>query len=765
MVASSVLGFPRIGANREVKKAVEAYWAGKISADDLTKAAADVKKTNWTTIKAQGVDLVPSGDFSLYDHVLDHSAAFNVIPKRYTGHDLSPLDVYFAMGRGRQAAGVDVPASEMKKWFDSNYHFVVPEFAEDTDFKLVFNKALEEFNEAKAAGVVTRPVVLGPISFLYLGKAAKGSSAGFQPISLLPKLLPVYKQLLADLKAAGVEWVQIDEPILVLDAAQDYHTQFASVYAELAPISPKILLTSYYGRLDSNLSFVAKLPVAGLHIDLDRAPSQLDEVLAAIKPTNIVLSLGVVSGRNIWKTDLSAAIKLGQKAIDALGADRVIIATSSSLLHTPVTLAAETKLTAEQKDWFAFATEKAKEVATIASVLSGSQDAKVAEALEENKVSIAKRREFERTSDDAVRKRVAAITPDMWARKSPFSVRREIQQKALNLPKFATTTIGSFPQTKEIRTARAKLTKGEITEAEYDDFIKKEIESVVRFQEKIGLDLLVHGEPERNDMVQYFGERLNGFVFTQNGWVQSYGSRYVRPPIIVSDVSRPGPITIQWSSYAQSVTDKPMKGMLTGPVTILNWSFPRADVSREIQCKQLSLALRDEVVDLEKAGIKAVQVDEPALREGLPLRKADWDEYLGWSVSSFKLATAGVTDALQTHSHFCYSDFDDIFPSIQALDADVISIEASKSDLKLLNTFKQYGYSNQIGPGVYDIHSPRVPSEEEIKERIAAMLATLTDDLLVINPDCGLKTRGWKETEASLVNLVNAARWARKTYA
>ncbi|TCD68206.1 methionine-synthesizing 5- methyltetrahydropteroyltriglutamate--homocysteine methyltransferase [Steccherinum ochraceum] len=765
MVASSVLGFPRIGANREVKKAVEAYWAGKLSADELTKAAADVKKTSWTSIKAQGVDLVPSGDFSLYDHVLDHSAAFNVIPKRYLGHNLSPLDVYFAMGRGRQADGVDVPASEMKKWFDSNYHFVVPEFAEDTDFKLVFNKAVEEFNEAKAAGVVTRPVVLGPISFLYLGKAAKGASPNFKPISLLPKLLPIYKQLLADLKSAGAEWVQIDEPVLVLDAALNYQSQFASTYAELAPVSPKIMLTSYYGRLDSNLSFVAKLPVAGLHIDLDRAPGQLDEVIAAIKPTNIVLSLGVVSGRNIWKTDISAAIKLGQKAVDALGADRVVIATSSSLLHTPVTLAAENKLTAEQKDWFSFALEKAKEVAVIAAVLSGSQDSKVAEALEANKTSIAKRREFERSSDDAVRKRVAAITPDMWVRKSPFAVRREIQQKSLNLPKFATTTIGSFPQTKEIRTARAKLTKGEITEAQYEDFIKKEIESVVRFQEKIGLDLLVHGEPERNDMVQYFGERLNGFVFTQNGWVQSYGSRYVRPPIVVSDVSRPGPITTQWSSYAQSVTDRPMKGMLTGPVTILNWSFPRADVSREVQCQQLSLALRDEVIDLEKAGIKAVQVDEPALREGLPLRKADWEEYLRWSVSSFKLATAGVTDALQTHSHFCYSDFDDIFPSIQALDADVISIEASKSDLKLLNTFKQYGYSNQIGPGVYDIHSPRVPSEQEIKDRIAAMLETLPDNLVVINPDCGLKTRGWKETEASLANLVNAARWARQTYA
>ncbi|KAI0736185.1 cobalamin-independent methionine synthase [Fomitopsis betulina] len=765
MVASSVLGFPRIGGNREVKKAVEAYWAGKISADELVKAAADVRKTSWTSLKERGVDLIPSGDFSLYDHVLDHSAAFNAIPKRYSGHNLSPLDVYFAMGRGRQADGVDVPASEMKKWFDSNYHFVVPEFSEETDFKLLFNKALEEYNEAKALGIVTRPVILGPVSFLFLGKAAKEAKASFQPISLLPKLLPVYKQLLTDLKAAGVESVQVDEPVLVLDQAASLEKEFAQAYAELAPVSPKIVLATYYGRLGSNLAFVAKLPVAGLHIDLDRAPKQLDEVVAALKPTSQVLSLGIISGRNIWKADLQAGIALGQKAISVLGEDRVIVATSSSLLHAPVTLASENKLTAEQKDWFAFALEKAEEVAVLAAALSGSQDAKVAAAIEANKASIAKRRDFERTSDDSVRKRVASITPDMLERKSPFAVRRALQDKNLALPKFPTTTIGSFPQTAEIRAARAKLNKKQITEAEYEEFIKKEIEYVVRFQERIGLDLLVHGEPERNDMVQYFGEQFQGFVFTQNGWVQSYGSRYVRPPIIVSDVSRPGPVTVKWSSYAQSLTSKPMKGMLTGPVTILNWSFPRADISRELQCMQLALALRDEVVDLEKAGIKAVQVDEPALREGLPLRKTDWDAYLKWALPSFKLSTAGVTDSLQTHSHFCYSDFDDIFPSIQALDADVISIEASKSDMKLLKTFKQYGYSNQIGPGVYDIHSPRVPSEQEIKDRIADMLAILPDNLLVINPDCGLKTRGWKETEASLVNLVNAARWARQTNA
>ncbi|KAH9977910.1 cobalamin-independent methionine synthase [Lactifluus volemus] len=748
MVASAVLGFPRIGANREVKKAVESYWAGKITADQLTQVAADVKKSNWTSLKTSGVTYVPSGEFSLYDHVLDHSAAFNVIPKRYVGQGLTPLDVYFAMGRGRQADGVDVPASEMKKWFDSNYHFV----------------AIEEYKEAQALGVETRPVVLGPVSFLALGKASKDAPSGFQPISLLPKLLPVYKQLLADLKSAGAAWVQLDEPILVLDKAASYEKEYTSAYTEISPVAPKILLTTYFGRLDSNVQYVAKLPIAGLHIDLDRAPGQLDEVISAVKHTNILLSLGLVSGRNIWKTDFRAAIRLGQKAIDALGQDRVIVATSSSLLHTPVSLKSEKKLTAEQKDWFSFATEKADEVAILAKILSGSQDANVSSAVKVNEESIAKRRQYEQTSDDAVRKRVAAVTPDMLDRKSPFAVRNEVQKKHIELPKFPTTTIGSFPQTKEIRNARAKFTKGEISEAQYEEFLKKEIESVVRFQETVGLDLLVHGEPERNDMVQYFGEQLNGFVFTQNGWVQSYGSRYVRPPIIVSDVSRPGPITVKWSSYAQSVTKYPMKGMLTGPVTILNWSFPRADVSRELQSKQLALALRDEVIDLEKAGIHAVQVDEPAIREGLPLRRADWDDYLKWAVDSFKLATAGVSDALQTHSHFCYSDFDDIFPSIQRLDADVISIEASKSDMKLLNTFKHYGYSNNIGPGVYDIHSPRVPGDQEIRDRIKAMLEILPDSLLFVNPDCGLKTRGWKETEASLKNVVSAARWARQQY-
>ncbi|KAG9045229.1 methionine-synthesizing 5- methyltetrahydropteroyltriglutamate--homocysteine methyltransferase [Tulasnella sp. UAMH 9824] len=656
---SYILGFPRIGPKREIKFAVESYWGGKSSAEDLQKVAAEIRKQSWTNVKDKGVDYIPRQvtpimlffvddagrpltfanppmtQFSLYDHVLDHSTAFNVIPSRYQNLGLSELDVYFAMGRGRQADGVDVPASEMKKWFDSNYHFVVPELSGTTDLKLNYNKPLKHYKEAKEAGINTRPVVLGPVSFLALGKPSRSAEAGFQPISLLPKLLPL------------------------------------------------------------------------------------------------------------------RSIELGRKAIDILGEDRVIVATSSSLLHTPVTLASETKLTDEQKDWFSFALEKAGEVATIAAVLSGSQDAEVAKALEANIQSIKKRRDFEKNSDDTVRKRVAAITPDDLNRKSPFPARAKAQE-ALKLPKFPTTTIGSFPQTKEIRQARLKLGKKELTQEEYDKFIEKEIQEVVKFQEEVGLDLLVHGEPERNDMVQYFGELLNGFVFTQHGWVQSYGSRYVRPPIVVSDVSRSGPMTVKWSSYAQSITDKPMKGMLTGPVTILNWSFPRIDVSREIQSKQLALALRDEVIDLEAANIKAIQVDEPAIREGLPLRRKDWDAYLTWAVDSFRLATAGVGDHTQTHSHFCYSDFNDIFPSIQRLDADVISIEASKSDMKLLSAFQEFGYKNYIGPGVYDIHSPRVPSEQEIKDRIKDMLTLIKPDYLFVNPDCGLKTRQWKETKVGM---------------
>jgi len=770
MVQSSVLGFPRIDGKREIKKAVESYWADKSSADELQKVAKETRAANWATIKEAGVDFIPSNDFTFYDHVLDTSVLLGNIPPKYakaaSEKSLSQLDVMFAMGRGRQRDGVDVEACEMKKWFDSNYHFIVPELSSSTKFALSSSpKPVEEFKEAKEAGFETRPVLLGPISYLLLGKNARDADADFKPLSLLDSLVPVYTELLKKLAEAGAKSVQIDEPVLVLDQEKSLASSFKSTYETLAQAGLPITLATYFGRITENIDFVKDLPIDAIHVDLDRAADQLDDVLAAFKNSKAKVSLGLISGRNIWKGDLEKAIATAQKAVDALGEDRVVVATSSSLLHTPVTLANESKLSAEVKDWFSFATEKVHEVATIAKVVSGNTDDKVKEALEANKKSIAARRDFEKKSDASVRDRLSAVTDEQYHRKSKFPERIAAQQKRVALPKFPTTTIGSFPQTKEIRQARAKFTKGDLSSEEYDKFIASEIEHAIKFQERIGLDVLVHGEPERNDMVQYFGEKLEGFAFTENAWVQSYGSRYVRPPIIVSDVSRPKAMTVQWSSYAQTLSKQPVKGMLTGPVTILNWSFPRVDVSKEVQSKQLALALRDEVVDLEKAKIFAIQVDEPAIREGLPLRRADWDAYLKWAVDSFKLATAGVENDTQVHSHFCYSDFGDIWTDIMRMDADVISIEASKSDLKLLQVFKAQGYENDVGPGLYDIHSPRVPSEQELKERIKNMLESIKVERFVVNPDCGLKTRGWKETEESLQNLVNAAKWAREEYA
>ncbi|GAA5941021.1 hypothetical protein JCM3775_001126 [Rhodotorula graminis] len=767
-IQSAVLGFPRIGAKREVKKATEAYWAGKIQAAELQKVAKEQRLARWQTLKDQGVDVIPSGDFTLYDHVLDFNATFNIIPSRFAQANLSDLDRYFAMGRGHQKDGVDLEAQEMQKWFDSNYHYIKSEVSSKTEFKLNNLKPVDEFNEAKEAGITTRPVLVGPITALLLGKAGRDEGAGaasFEPLSLLDKLVPVYGELLKKLEEAGATEVQIDEPSLVMDSTADLGAKYQSTFEAFAKAAPglKITLATYFGRLDKNVEFVAKLPVAALHIDLDRASEQLDQVIAAVKPTSLKLSLGLVSGRNIWKNDFEASLATAKKAVDALGADRVVVATSSSLLHTPVTLANESRLKPEQKDWFSFATEKAAEVATLAKALSGAD---VQAALDANKQSIKARRDFEKNSDAAVRERLAAVTPEQYNRKSPFPERLAAQSKVYKLPQFPTTTIGSFPQTKEIRLARSKHTKGELSTEEYEKFLENEIKHAVDFQEAIDIDVLVHGEPERNDMSQYFGEQLTGFVFTENAWVQSYGSRYVRPPIVVSDVSRPHPMTVRWSSYAQSLTKRPMKGMLTGPVTILNWSFPRADVSKEVQCKQLALALRDEVIDLANAGIFAIQVDEPAIREGLPLRQVDWDGYLTWAVDSFKLATAGVEDKTSVHSHFCYSDFNLIFTHIKRLDADVISVEASKSDLKLLDAFNKYSYENLIGPGLYDIHSPRVPSVEEMKDRLAAFKKALpAQKHLYINPDCGLKTRGWAEVKEALTNLVTVAKWAREEYA
>ncbi|RDA91699.1 hypothetical protein CP533_2357 [Ophiocordyceps camponoti-saundersi (nom. inval.)] len=764
MVQSAILGFPRMGANRELKKATEAYWAGKLSQAELLAEAKRLRLAHWKIQKDAGVDVIPSNDFALYDQVLCHIQDFGAVPERYTKDGLDPVDQYFAMGRGHQKGGVDVPSLEMVKWFDSNYHYVKPTFQDGQTFKLVDNpKPVVEFREAKDAGIHTRPVLVGPVSFLHLGKADRDQSV--DPISLLDKLLPVYEQLLVKLKEAGADTVQIDEPVLVFDLPDKTKAAFKPAYEKFASLGakiPNIVFTTYFGDIVHNLNLLPK-DVYAVHVDLVRNPEQLDAVMGALGPKTI-LSAGVVDGRNIWKTNMKSAVEIVEKAIQKLGKDRVIVATSSSLLHTPHTLASEKKLDPEVADWFSFACEKAVEIAIIAKAVTEGPAA-VRQQLEANAKSMQSRATSSRTNDPQVKERQSKVTDKDHKRKSEFPVRIAAQEKKLQLPLFPTTTIGSFPQTQEIRAQRNKLTKGEITAQDYDKFIEKEIRDNVKIQEELGLDVFVHGEPERNDMVQYFGERLKGYAFTTHAWVQSYGSRCVRPPIIVGDISRPAPMTVKESKYAVSVSKKPMKGMLTGPVTCLRWSFPRDDVHQSVQAQQLALALRDEVVDLEKAGVDVIQVDEPALREGLPLRKGkERDAYLDWAVKAFRLSTSGVEDSTQIHSHFCYSEFQDFFHAIAALDADVLSIENSKSDAKLLRVFVEEAYPRHIGPGVYDIHSPRVPSEQEIKDRIEEMLRYLKPEQLWIDPDCGLKTRQWKETKEALTNMVNAAKAYRAKY-
>jgi 5-methyltetrahydropteroyltriglutamate--homocysteine methyltransferase len=652
----------------------------------------------------------------------------------------------------------------MVKWFDSNYHYVKPTFQDSQTFKLASDpKPVTEFLEAKEAGITTRPVLIGPVSFLALGKADRDQSV--DPISLLDKLLPVYVELLEKLKAAGAETVQIDEPVLVYDLPTKVKNAFKPAYEKLVGDKlPKLVLATYFGDIVHNFDVLPSLQsLYAIHIDLVRAPEQLESVVGQLGSKQ-VLSVGVVDGRNIWKTNFKRAIELVETAVQKLGKDRVIVATSSSLLHTPHSLDAEKKLPEEVKDWFSFAAQKVSEVVVIAKAVTEGP-ASVREALEANAKSVQARASSERTNNKAVKDRQSKVTAADHERQSPFPERYAQQKKHLNLPLFPTTTIGSFPQTKEIRIQRNKFTKGEITAEEYERFIEKEIEEVIKIQDELDLDVYVHGEPERNDMVQYFGERLDGYVFTTNGWVQSYGSRCVRPPIIVGDISRPAPMTVKESKYAVSVSKKTMKGMLTGPITCLRWSFPRDDVHQSVQAQQLALALRDEVIDLEAAGVYVIQVDEPALREGLPLRAGrERENYLSWAVDSFKLACAGVKDSTQVHSHFCYSEFQDFFHAIAALDADVLSIENSKSDAKLLKVFEDQAYPRHIGPGVYDIHSPRIPSEQEIKDRLAEMLVYLKPEQLWVNPDCGLKTRQWKETKAALTNLVNAAKFYRQKY-
>lgn len=760
MVIATNLGFPRIGARRELKKGLESYWSGKTSEADLVAIAREIRKQNWLRQKGAGIEHIPSNDFSLYDQVLDTISLVGAVPARY-GWSGTTVDLatYFAMARGTPAfakATAGKPAMEMTKWFDTNYHYIVPEFERSQRFRLASTKSLDEFQEAKGEGITPRPVLLGPVSFLKLGKGRN-----FDPLSLLDQLLLVYTELLQRLEKAGANWIQLDEPCLVLNLEDAARQAIQRAYQLLVKSVPrlKLLVTTYFGGLGDNLPLALNLPVAAVHLDLVRDPGQLGRALE-ITPATLALSLGLVDGRNIWKTDLERALGFVERAVNKLGSDRVLVGPSSSLLHSPVDLTSETKLDAELRNWLAFGAQKLTEIVTLVMAINSGR-ASVAQELEANRLALASRRDSPRIHDAAIQARVAAVTPDMLRRRNRYAARRPLQQKRLQLPPFPTTTIGSFPQTEEVRAARAEFKAGKRNAANYDTFLKTKTAEAVRFQEEVGIDLLVHGEFERNDMVEYFGEQLRGFAFTENGWVQSYGSRCVKPPVLFGDVARPQPVTVEWARYAQSLTKQPMKGMLTGPVTILQWSFVRNDQPRSETCRQIALAIRDEVGDLEAVGIKAIQIDEPAIREGLPLKEEEWKEYLAWAVDAFRLAASGVRDETQIHTHMCYSEFNDIMEAVAAMDADVISIETSRSQMELLDAFQRHRYPNDIGPGVYDIHSPRIPKSEEILMLLRKALEVLQPAQLWVNPDCGLKTRRWEEVKPSLLAMVAAAKTLR----
>jgi len=767
MLKTNNLGYPRIGALRELKKANEAYWAKKSSQQELLQAAKAIRESNWRTQQEAGIELIPSNDFSFYDQVLDLTLTVGAIPARYQGFPLEGassynLDLYFAMARGFQQDGLDVTAMEMTKWFDTNYHYIVPEFVKDQQFRLTSEKVINEFNEAKRLGIVTKPVLLGPITYLLLGKEKE---TGFNRLDLVDRLLPVYEEILGRLAQAGAEWVQFDEPFLALDIDDKTRQLYQRVYDRLlaAASGIKILVATYFESLRENGQTALGLPVQALHVDLVRGENQLDELLPAV-PAGLILSLGVVDGRNIWKNDYEASLGKINQAVDALGADRVWVAPSSSLLHVPFDLDLEDNeesLSAEVKNWLAFAKQKLTEVKDLAALATGDADAATLGRFEANKAAQQSRRTSSLIHREEVKARVKNITDADAQRTSPFAARKAKQRSKFRLPAFATTTIGSFPQTKDVRKWRADLKKGAITQEEYDKLIAEETERTIRLQEELGIDVLVHGEFERNDMVEYFGEQLSGYAFTKNGWVQSYGSRCVKPPIIYGDVSRPADMTVRWSAYAQSLTDRPVKGMLTGPVTILQWSFVRNDQPRSATTYQIALAILDEVQALEKAGIKIIQIDEPAIREGLPLRKADQKAYLDWAVRAFRVSSSNVEDDTQIHTHMCYSEFNDIIEHIAAMDADVITIETSRSQMELLDAFADFNYPNDIGPGVYDIHSPRVPSKEEMVKLLEKAKAVIPAEQLWVNPDCGLKTRAWPETKAALEAMVEAAKTLR----
>jgi 5-methyltetrahydropteroyltriglutamate--homocysteine methyltransferase len=760
MVTTHNLGFPRIGAKRELKFALEAYWKGQSSHVDLQRAGAELRARHWRDQAA--MDLVPVGDFSFYDQVLDMSFTLGNLPARVRGFHGDPLDNYFRVARGRSAAGPEdhavccggVAAGEMTKWFDTNYHYIVPEFGADTTFKLDASRLLAQLAEAKAQGVKAKPVIIGPLTYLALGKAKDGADK----LLLLPGLLAVYAALLAALAAEGAGWVQIDEPILVTELDATWRDAFTRAYQSLATVGVKLLLATYFGSLQENLPLVVALPVHGVHLDAINARHEVAALIQS-SPADRVISLGVVNGRNIWKTDLEATLDWLEPLAAKLG-ERLWIAPSCSLLHVPVDLASEHKMDAEIRAWLAFAVQKLDEINVLATALAKGRIA-VARGLGETRAAIAARRTSARVNNPAVKAAVAAISPDLGRRQRPFAERAARQAALLNLPLYPTTTIGSFPQTKEIRRARSAFKAGTIDEPAYIAAMQREIQHSVRAQEALGLDVLVHGEAERNDMVEYFGEQLEGYAFSQAGWVQSYGSRCVKPPILFGDIRRPQPMTVDWIAYAASLTDKPMKGMLTGPVTILNWSFVRDDQPRAVSCYQLARAIREEVLDLERAGLRIIQIDEAALREGLPLRKSEWQSYLDWAVESFRITANGVKDETQIHTHMCYSEFNDIIAAITQMDADVITIETSRSDMELLDVFDSFNYPNQIGPGVYDIHSPNIPDEAHIVALMSQAAARIPAARLWVNPDCGLKTRQWDEVIPALTNMVSAARALR----
>ncbi|RJT22365.1 5-methyltetrahydropteroyltriglutamate--homocysteine S-methyltransferase [Buttiauxella izardii] len=745
-ILNHTLGFPRVGLRRELKKAQESYWAGNSTQEELLAVGRELRARHWEQQKEAGVELLPVGDFAWYDHVLTTSLLLGNVPARHQNADGSvDIDTLFRLGRGRAPTGTPAAAAEMTKWFNTNYHYMVPEFTQGQQFKLTWTQLLDEVDEALALGHNVKPVLLGPVTYLWLGKV-KGEQ--FDRLSLLKDILPVYQQVLAELAKRGIEWVQIDEPALVLELPQEWLEAFKPAYDALTG-NVKLLLTTYFEGVTPNLNTITQLPVQGLHVDFVHGKDDINALHQQL-PADWLLSAGVINGRNVWRADLTE--KFAQLK-DLVGKRELWVASSCSLLHSPIDLSVETRLDTEVKSWFAFALQKCAELSLLTEALNSGDTTKLVEW----SAPIQARRHSQRVHNAAVEKRLAAITAQDSQRQSDYTARAVAQRQRFNLPAWPTTTIGSFPQTTEIRGLRLDFKKGNLDANNYRTGIAEHIKQAVAEQERLGLDVLVHGEAERNDMVEYFGEHLDGFVFTQNGWVQSYGSRCVKPPVVIGDISRPEAITVEWAKYAQSLTDKPVKGMLTGPVTILCWSFPREDVSRETIAKQIALALRDEVADLEAAGIGIIQIDEPALREGLPLRQSDWQAYLEWGVEAFRLNAAVVRDDTQIHTHMCYCEFNDIMDSIAALDADVITIETSRSDMDLLESFKEFEYPNEIGPGVYDIHSPNVPSVEWIEALLKKAAESVPAERLWVNPDCGLKTRGWPETRQALANMVKAA--------